>query len=124
MTDQDIFFTHTIVGPRLSVGLGRRLDSTSHATKPGVSWLIANLGEGRFWLDPDWKERWLINSGSPRAGAPWRKPGPVRRWLERYAIALAVAGLMLMGLACAMLAIAFWPSIAMGWPSVVLAQGL
>ena len=123
MTDQDIFFTHTIVGQPLSVELGRRLVSTPHATKPGQSGLIAKLGHRRFWLDPAWKEWCLINSAFPPAYAPRRKPGPVQRWLERHAILLAIAALMLISMACATLAFAFWPFISMGWLSAVLARG-
>lgn len=124
MTDQDIFFTHTIVGQPMSVELGKPLVSPSHAAKSGQSGLTADLGNNRFSLHPTWKEWCLITSAFPRAGVPRRKAGATRRWLERYALLLAIAALMLMGSACAMLAIVFWPGSSMRWLSAVLTHGL
>ena len=124
MTDQDIFFTHTIVGQPMSVELGKPMVSPAHAAKSGQVGLMADLGNNRFSLDPAWKEWCLITSAFPPASAPRRRPGAARRWLERYALLLAVAALVLMGSACSMLAIAFWPASTMRWLSAVLTRGL
>ena len=124
MTDQDIFFTHTIVGQPMSVELGKPLVRTPQTAKSGQSGLMADLGHNRFWLDGAWKEWCLVTRAFPPASAPRRRPGATRRWLERHALRLAIAALLLMGSACAMVTIAFWPVSFMTWLSAVLARGL
>lgn len=91
MTDEDLFFTHTVVGQALSVELGRPLDSKTMQTQG----LEAGLASGDCSLSRGWKEWCLIQGAYPYAGLPRRRPGHFRRQLERHALVLAVVGLLM-----------------------------
>lgn len=88
MTEQDAFFTHTIVGAPMSVMLGRR--ATGGATS-GIE-LDAQTGEAR--LSPAWQP-WAIQRLSEwPMGVPMKRPGKWRRALERHALLIAGFGLV------------------------------
>ena len=91
MTDEDLFFTHTVVGQALSVELGHPLDGKTMQTQG----LEVGLASGDFSLSRGWKEWCLIQGAYPYAGLPRRRPGHFRRQLERHALVLAVVGLLM-----------------------------
>ena len=89
MEDSDAFFTQTIVGAPLTVMMGRR-------QFPGASspeGLALNLATGESKLTRLWRE-WLVLSHEGDApGQTRRRPGRVRRVLERHAMWIAILGL-------------------------------
>lgn len=90
----DLNFTYAIVGPPLSVSLGRRLGPlavSAHGVKVGLRESTWELGTG-------WMEWWMLHAGEGWAGSGVRRrPGPVRRWLERRALVIAMLGLLMFG---------------------------
>lgn len=88
MTEQDAFFTHTIVGAPLSVVLGRRVPGQNAS---GVE-VDAQTGDAR--LSPAWQP-WAIQRLSEwPVGVPMQRPGRWRRALERHALLIAGVGLV------------------------------
>jgi hypothetical protein len=91
MTEDDMFFTHTIVGSALSLPLGA---APTHAT-PAQGGVQVNMRDASTSLDQVWKD-WVVMQGAyPYIGRPRRAPGALRRGLERYALLIAVVGLLL-----------------------------
>lgn len=90
MDANDAFFTHTIVGAPLSVLLGRR---QAH-TDAQASGLHVHLGTGEARMSKTWQEWVLLTQACGPVGQPRMRPGPVRRWLERHALWIALAGLL------------------------------
>ena len=91
MTEDDMFFTHTIVGSALSLPLG---DVPTYAT-PAQTGLQINMRDASTSIDRAWKD-WVVMQGAyPYIGRPRRAPGALRRGLERYALLIAAAGLLL-----------------------------
>lgn len=89
MDQTDAFFTHTIVGSPLTVLLGRRQT-------------VAGMAHGGIEVDPSsgetrlsqlWAEWAVLSRACDPVGHPRMRPGPVRRWLERHALLIALAGL-------------------------------
>lgn len=104
MDDTEAFFTRTVIGPPISVVLGRR---QRHASSR-VGGLDVQLDGPGHRLTQAWRD-WLIASheGDP-AGLPRRRPGALRRWLERHALALALAGLASLVTGLALMGITAW----------------
>ncbi len=99
MTDEDMFFTTTIVGSALSLPLGdippkqARYDDGLQ-----VGMLSGRRSLGKSWLD------WLEIQGSyPYIGQPRSRPGALRRWVERYALLIALLGFCMLLAALAMM---------------------
>ncbi|MBN9372317.1 MULTISPECIES: hypothetical protein [Hydrogenophaga] len=90
MDEQDAFFTHGIVGAPFSVLLGRRLD-TGDRKAQGLR-LDPNSGDSR--LSSAWRSWAIERLATLPAGQPRRRPRPLRRWLERHALAIAALGLV------------------------------
>jgi hypothetical protein len=90
MTDEDLFFTHTIVGSALSLHLG----SASEPSARQSVGLQVNMRNASTSLDRAWKDWVLIQGAYPYAGLPRRKPGALRRWIERHALLIGVVGLL------------------------------
>lgn len=113
MTEQDIFFTHTIVGPPLSIELGRPLVPIKRprsAAHPDA--LQANMARDRFSLGPAWRTWCLIQGSYPYAGLPRHRPGKARRLLERYALVLASVAVLMMLISASIIASVLWQSPA------------
>jgi hypothetical protein len=91
MTEEDMFFTHTIVGSALSLPLG---NVPIHAT-PAQTGLQVNMQHAGTSIDQVWKDWVLIQGAYPYVGRPRLAPGALRRGLERYALLIAVVGLLL-----------------------------
>ena len=90
MDETDAFFTHTIVGAPLTVLLGRRQSMPgTHGT--GVE---VGLSSGSWRLSDLWSEWAVLSHACDPVGHPRMRPGPVRRWLERRALLIALAGLL------------------------------
>ena len=96
MTDQDLFFTHTVVGPAMSIELGRRLNKRDLSGRAAKQALAANMATATFDVPQVWKDWCLIQGAYPYAGRPRQRPGRARRWLERHALVLAFVSLLLL----------------------------
>ena len=96
MTDEDIFFTHTVVGQAMSIEMGSSMNRKSANAQIQLTGSQAGFVGGLFLLPQIWKDWCLIQGAYPYAGLPRRRPGRVRRWLERYALIWAVAGLLML----------------------------
>jgi hypothetical protein len=94
MTDNDAFFTHTIVGAPFSVLLGRRR-SGQDAAAAGIE---VDLAGAEVRLGTPWQDAFILGRAADTRGRPRRRPGTALRWLERHALLVAAAGLA--ALAC------------------------
>ncbi|WP_439587317.1 hypothetical protein [Hydrogenophaga sp.] len=90
MDDTDAFFTQTIVGPPLSVLLGRQLDAQRLAEQG----LDVNLASGEARLTARWQEWILLGHSASSLGKPRQRPGVWRRRLERHALWFACLGML------------------------------
>jgi hypothetical protein len=90
MDDTDAFFTQTIVGPPVSVLLGRQ-QSAERLAEQGLE---VNLASGEARLSARWQEWILLGHGASTLGKPRQRPGVWRRRLERHAVWLALLGLL------------------------------
>ena len=110
MDEQDAFFTQAVVGAPFSVLLGRRL-SPGAAQAQGLE---LDPADGSTRLSPAWQP-WVIERLHEQApGVPRRRPKPLRRWLERHALGIALLGL------CALLAGAGLAAQSQGWLAPLL----
>ena len=89
MDDSDVFFTQTIVGPPFTVLMGRRQTQTS-ASPEGLE---LNLATGEPRLTRLWREWLVLSHADDPAGQTRRRPGRVRRIMERHALWIALLGL-------------------------------
>ena len=104
MDETDAFFTRTVIGPPLSVVLGRRQRRIRSLT----GGLDVDLGGPGQRLDQLWRD-WLITSHQDDpAGLPRRRPGRLRRWLERHALAVALAGVLSLVTGLVLIGISTW----------------
>lgn len=101
MDETDAFFTHTIVGAPLTVLLGRR-QTRSDLQAQG---LVVDARSGQTRLSAVWQQWAVLSHACDPVGQPRMRPGPVRGWLERHALLIALTGLLAL-LASA----AFWGS--------------
>lgn len=108
MTDEDIFFTHTVVGHAMSIEMGRPMDRKSANAQIQAPGSQAGFAGGHFSLPQVWKEWCLIQGAYPYAGLPRRRPGRYRRWLERHALILASVGVLMLLSATGLLAVLIW----------------
>lgn len=90
MDETDAFFTHTIVGSPFSVLLGRR-QTLSRVSAQGLK---VDPGTGDARLCRLWQEWALLNHACDPLGQPRRRPGRVRRVLERHALWIALVGVL------------------------------
>lgn len=90
MDEQDAFFTQAIVGAPFSVLLGRQM--TAGALKAQGIDIDPAVGTAR--LGPAWQAWAIERLADLPPGVPRRRPKPLRRWLERHALGLAVLGLL------------------------------
>lgn len=90
MDPTDAFFTHTIVGAPLTVLLGRRQTLVG----PSSAGVEVDLARGGHRLSDTWSEWAVLSHACDPVGHPRTRPGPVRRWLERRALLIALAGLL------------------------------
>jgi len=100
MTEQDAFFTQTIVGPPMTVILGRRATGADGA---GLE-IDPHTGDAR--LSPAWQPWVLQRLSEWPAGVPMGRPGAVRRALERHALLIAGLGLVALTAGLVMLVLA------------------
>lgn len=89
MNDTDAFFTHTIVGAPQSVLLGRRLGQRELLAQG----LQIHPTTGQQALSRLWQDWVVLNHATDPVGLPRRRPGRLRRLLERHALWLATSGL-------------------------------
>lgn len=118
MTDEDIFFTHTVVGQAMSIEMGRPMDRKSAHAQTQSPGSQAGFVGSHFSLPQVWKDWCLIQGAYPYAGLPRRRPGRFRRWLERHALILALAGLLMLVLTIGLLVALIW------FPDLLALSGL
>jgi hypothetical protein len=106
MTEEDMFFTHTIVGSALSLPLGH-IPTHAAAVQAGLQVDMRNASTS---LDQVWKDWVLLQGAYPYAGRHRRAQGALRRSLERHALVIAGLGLVML-LGALLLAMATF-----GWP--------
>lgn len=92
MEDSDVFFTQTIVGAPFTVMLGRR-QTHGGSSSEGLE-LNTQTGETR--LTRLWHEWIVLSHKDDSVGQPRRRPGRLRRVLERHALWMAILGLLSM----------------------------
>ncbi len=88
MDETDAFFTHTVVGAPFTTLLGKRMPN-GRAQREG---LTVNLDTGDAVLTALWRDWIVLSHHGDTPGHPRRRPGKVRRWLERHALWLAFVG--------------------------------
>lgn len=108
MTDQDLFFTHTIVGQAMSVEMGRRISKKDLRYQNTLHALTADMATATFGLPQDCVDWCLIQGAYPYAGTPRRRPGATRRWLERHSLVLAGLSLVLILVLLGTAAVMVW----------------
>lgn len=91
MSETDAFFTQTIVGAPLSVLLGRQIRPPDHGDSEGLQ--IGLLQETES-LSPSWRSWTISTQACAPVGIPRMRPTRLRRSLERYALVIAVLGLL------------------------------
>ncbi len=100
----DLYFTQTIVGPAVSVVLGRHRRAAG-PTPPGLE---VDLRSGRRSFGGLWRDWIQLSHADDPAGLPRRRPGAMRRWLERHALWIAVLGLLSLGASVTFWLLALW----------------
>lgn len=100
----DLYFTQAIVGPAVSVVLGRR----RRAAGPPPPGLEVDLRSGRQSFGGLWRDWIQLSHADDPAGLPRRRPGATRRWLERHALWIAVLGLLSLGASVVVWLLALW----------------
>lgn len=108
MTDEDIFFTHTVVGQAMSVEMGRRMDLRRMSEQLEPLGLQVSLKDSLFTLPTAWKDWCIIQGAYPYAGLPRRRPGHLRRWLERHALLIAAFGMLMLVSAITLFTLMVW----------------
>lgn len=100
----DLYFTQTIVGPAVSVVLGRRCRVVSvKATGLDIDLRSGHIDFGGLWRD------WIqLSHADDPAGIARRRPGALRRWLERHALWVAVLGLVSLSASMVLWWLALW----------------
>jgi hypothetical protein len=104
MNDSDEFFTQTIVGAAFSVPLGQRL-TRGQAAQNG---LVIDFETGENRLTQAWRDWWVLSHAGDAAGLPRQRPGGLRRWLERHALAVAILGLASLLASALVWGVIFW----------------
>jgi hypothetical protein len=69
------------------------LGDTVPKTEPTSQGLQVHMPKSRASLSQVWREWVLIQGAYPYVGLPRRRPMALRRWLERYALLIAVFGI-------------------------------
>ena len=91
MSETDAFFTHTIVGAPMSVLLGRQMRPANDHASEGLQ---IDLVSGGDVLSPSWRSWIITTQACAPVGIPRMRPTRYRRWLERYALVIAVTGVL------------------------------
>lgn len=104
MDDNDTFFTRTVIGPPVSVLMGRRR-VTARSRKTGLEVRLDGPGER---LSQAWRDWLVLNHDDDRPGTPRRRPTRVRRWLERHALLVAILGMLSLLSGALMMGFATW----------------
>jgi hypothetical protein len=104
MDPTDVFFTQAIVGAPVTVMMGHR-SGTDHTNSQGLE---VNLATGENRLSRMWND-WLVLSHADDApGTTRKRPGLLRRKMERHALWLAILGLFSMAMTAAYWGIMQW----------------
>ena len=104
MESTDLYFTQTIVGPAVSVVLGRHRRAVGKRP-PGLE---VDLHSGRRSFRGLWRDWIQLSHADDPAGLPRRRPGSLRRWLGRHALWIAVRGLLSLGASVVFWLLALW----------------
>jgi len=104
MDATDAFFTQTIVGAPLSVMMGRRL----RAENSGLQGLEVDMHTGDNRLTRVWHDWFVLNHTDDAPGSIRKRPGALRRKLERHALWVAILGLLSMATTAAYWGVMQW----------------
>lgn len=104
MDSIDTFFTQTVVGPPLTVWLGRR----HHTGTSGREGLNVNFRTGESRLSQMWADWTILSNVWDPVGQPRRRPNRLRRELERHALLLALLGLASLLVALVVVVVMVW----------------
>jgi hypothetical protein len=104
MDQTDAFFTHTIVGAPLTVLLGRRQTASASAQEG----LMVDLHQGQERLSALWRDWVVLHHACDPVGTPRRRPRPLRLWLERHALWIAVCGLLTLLIGAVLCGVQAW----------------
>jgi hypothetical protein len=104
MDSIDTFFTQTVVGPPLTVWMGRR----HHTGTSGKEGLNVNFRTGESRLSQMWADWAILSHVWDPVGQPRRRPKRLRRVLERHALVLALLGLASLVVALMLIGVTVW----------------
>ncbi|MGY8905527.1 MAG: hypothetical protein ACKVIH_13355 [Burkholderiales bacterium] len=110
MNETDLYFTHTIVGAPQTVMLGMRVT----LPKVSVHGVEVNMSQGHARISQAWQDWLMLHQDDTAPGTPRARPGPTRRWLQRYSLALALLGLASTAAAAGFMAWQLWLKIHWG----------
>lgn len=100
--EAELNFTDAIVGPPMSVSLGRRRRIPEYAAE-GIH---LDLRTAASELSRGWVEWWMLRTGDEWFTSARRRPGRVRLWIEKHALLLG--GVALASLAAQAAAFLAW----------------
>ena len=104
MDATDAFFTQTIVGAPLTVMMGRRL----RANDSSLQGLEIDLRTAERRLTSMWHDWFVLSHGDDTPGSIRKRPGLLRRKLERHALWLAILGLASLAITAAYWGLMQW----------------
>lgn len=90
MSDDDLYFTHAIVGAPQTVFLGDRVTVPSMA----VAGMQVDLHTGHSRMSEAWQDWMVMHRRDPANGLPLRRPSPLMRWLVRHTLLLGIVALV------------------------------
>ena len=99
MDDTDAFFTQTIVGAPFTVSLCRRRVVPSGPAQG----LDVDPSSGESRLTQLWRDWVVLSHACDPVGRPRLRPGPMRGFLERHALWIALLGLLSL-----LVSVVFW----------------
>ena len=88
----ELSFTDAIVGPPMSVSLGRRLRAPEYP-REGIH---IDMHTAACELSRGWTEWWMLRTGDEWFTSVQRRPGRLRLWIERHALLLGMLALTLL----------------------------
>lgn len=104
MDSTDAFFTQTVVGAPFTLLMGRKVTLKDS----GFQGLDLRLATGESSFTRLWQEWVVLSHTSDAPGLPRKRPGRLRRWLERHALLIALMGLMALCATAIYWGIALW----------------
>ncbi len=86
MSDDDLYFTHAIVGAPQTVFLGDRV-AMSNVSMAGMQ---VNLDTGKSHISEGWQTWMALYRHDSASGLPVRRPSRLQRWLLRHTVLISM----------------------------------